>query len=227
MDDPQERLFGDDDPSPTPVDRRATSMRLGSGQPALLPLIASLVLLGIAVALLSPGLGSAGPPATATATPVSVAISRDRAVEIARARVQPEAKLRTVQHGRFADVYTRIGPANIAQAGDEVWAIQFDLQFVICPPNGDPCWSPQPGITTVIIDYYTGDWITNYADSQAQRKRTQPAQPISVRGSRLRLLSTWAPSFHETEAPALGGDRRLGGTTVELSARSEQRRPGR
>ena len=48
-----------------------------------------------------------------------------------------------------------------------VWAIEFSDDFVICPPDGSPCWSPRPATVTVYLDDLTGAFLesASYAPS--------------------------------------------------------------
>jgi hypothetical protein len=39
-----------------------------------------------------------------------------------------------------------------------VWFVRFwATSGPICPPNGSACQSSRPGVTTVVLDYYTGE----------------------------------------------------------------------
>jgi hypothetical protein len=88
-------------------------------------------------------------------------ISEQVAIQQAREHVTAEAALVSATAGRFGEVYhdDRFGPGYAIEADRLVWAITFAHEFVICPPDDSPCWSPRPGQTTVVLDYYTGDFL--------------------------------------------------------------------
>ena len=85
------------------------------------------------------------------------------AISRGREFVTPDATFVDARSGQFKDVYQneRLGP----QPGDEdrlVWAIDYQATYTICPPDGSPCFPPRPGVTTVILDFNTGAWITTF-----------------------------------------------------------------
>lgn len=108
------------------------------------------------------------PTATPAATPESTSapVSRDDAIALAQKVVVADATLQSAAFGRFADVYLN---SQIGQPGYEadrvVWAVEFESLYTICPPDGSACWTPRPGFTTVILDGYTGAWITTFSVS--------------------------------------------------------------
>lgn len=70
-------------------------------------------------------------------------ISETRAIEMAREHVRLDARLWATMAGRLIEVNGSLG-------------IQFDLPVEICPPPPHDCLEPRPGLSTVILDYYTG-----------------------------------------------------------------------
>jgi hypothetical protein len=99
-------------------------------------------------------------------------ISRDAAIAIAQQNVSPDVVLRTALAGPFGELVAafdhrprgQLDPGEPA-ADHWVWAVEWDAIFNICPPDpGSGCYQ-RPGVTTVVIDYATGEWITSYGYS--------------------------------------------------------------
>lgn len=96
-------------------------------------------------------------------------VSIDLAVARAKDRVSADAVLVGARAGRFRDVDTDSegvagngsgnGPVPEEQM---VWAVKFAAMFEICPPDGSACWSPRPGWTTVIVDFYSGEVLSSF-----------------------------------------------------------------
>jgi hypothetical protein len=88
-------------------------------------------------------------------------ISEHMAIQVAREHVTGDAALVSATGGRFGDVYhdSRIGLGYPIEGDRLVWAVTFAHEFVICAPDDSPCWSPRPGQTTVVLDYFTGDFL--------------------------------------------------------------------
>ena len=63
--------------------------------------------------------------------------------------------------GKYRDVFTipRAEDRYVDKPDRLVWAVTFNADFEICPPNGAPCWSPRPGQIQVILDYLTGEFL--------------------------------------------------------------------
>jgi hypothetical protein len=98
-------------------------------------------------------------------------ISVDQAIEIATEHVAPDAVLVSTSAGKYSEIhpfFDRVGPGSDVPSDRLVWAVVFQSEFEICPPNGSPCWSPRPGWTTVIVDYTTGEFIESAAYSPAR-----------------------------------------------------------
>lgn len=115
--------------------------------------------------------GRLDPPTAAASLPPS-SISPSAAEALARQDVRTSAVLVSVNAGRFADVYVpppnhSISPANPVHPDDLVWVVTFSGEFSICPPDGSPCSSPRPGITTVILDYVTGTFLESSGSAPA------------------------------------------------------------
>ena len=115
---------------------------------------------------------SAGPtesPAGLAAAP-PLGISEALAVQLARQHVSSDSVFVSASSGRFADVnhYDKMGSRGPKQANQQVWAVDFESLYTICPPGGSACYSPRPGFTTVILDEFTGDWITTFSYSPAE-----------------------------------------------------------
>jgi len=110
---------------------------------------------------------SAGPtesPAGLAAAP-PLGISEALAVQLARQHVSSDSVFVSASSGRFADVnhYAKMGSRGPKQANQQVWAVDFESLYTICPPGGSACYSPRPRFTTVILDEFTGDWITTFS----------------------------------------------------------------
>ncbi len=65
--------------------------------------------------------------------------------------------------GRYADLalipLDRMPSADLDQ---QVWAVTFEGDFVICPPTEPPpCWTPRPGTRRVFLDYATGEFLSS------------------------------------------------------------------
>lgn len=140
--------------------------------PSLLAIAVALIaVLGVTLLLGAPRSPAGAAGTTLSPLPLSPAVSggitESRAIELAQVIVTPESTLRSVSAGRFAEVYTndRMGPSSEGQAEQLVWAVRYESMYTICPPDGLPCWTPRPGTTTVILDYYTGSWITTFSYS--------------------------------------------------------------
>ncbi len=109
---------------------------------------------------------ASAPLSSPTAAPTGTAISQDAAIVLARKVVTTDSTFVSASFGRFADVYhnASLGP-DPGQEDMTVWAVEFESEYTICPPDGSACWTPRPGFTTVILDGYTGDWVTTFSYS--------------------------------------------------------------
>ena len=132
-------------------------------------IIAALLVIGLQ--LLAHASANVGAAASATfssptAAATNEAISQDAAIDLARKVVTSDSTFVSASFGRFADVYhnARLGP-DTGQENMIVWAVEFESDYTICPPASSTCWSPRPGFTTIILDGYTGDWITTLSYS--------------------------------------------------------------
>jgi hypothetical protein len=111
----------------------------------------------------APATAGATPPMTATALPSSP-VTAASAVAEAKTHVDATAVLVSARGGQFADVKAPgpavdSGPVDDLSSTRLVWAVTFSADFVICPPDGAPCWSPRPGTTIVYLDYLTGEYL--------------------------------------------------------------------
>lgn len=107
-----------------------------------------------------PGVPEAGASQTVTPAP-SGGIPKDSAIAIARQHVPADAVLVSAEAGAFATEVdsAKIGPGYPVAPDRLVWAVKYESDFTICPPDGSACWSPRPGWTTVILDFMTGDFL--------------------------------------------------------------------
>jgi hypothetical protein len=98
---------------------------------------------------------------TSPAFAASGGISASRAADLARSHVQDGAVFVSAVAGTYRDVFTIGHPADrhLDTPDRVVWAVTFNGEYEICPPNGAPCWSPRPGQTQVILDYTTGEFL--------------------------------------------------------------------
>ena len=165
-------------PEPRAISGRRALMRLASVIVAVLFVLSACAAPNAAVAP-SPAIAST-PSSTGTlaTTPESTPtpsmtpaltgapVSREDAIALAQKVVVADATLISAAFGRFADVYLN---SQIGQQGFEadrlVWAVEFESLYTICPPDGSACRTPRPGFTTVILDGYTGAWITTFSVS--------------------------------------------------------------
>lgn len=111
------------------------------------------------------GVFSGSVPSVTSSLPAG--IMESRAIEISKEFVTSDSVFSSASAGPFSDVYDddRMGPAAAMQADQLVWAVEYQSEYTICPPDGSGCWSPRPGYTTVILDYLSGDWITTFSYS--------------------------------------------------------------
>lgn len=88
-------------------------------------------------------------------------ISASAAAELARSHVGESAVFVSAVEGKYRDVFNVLpaGTRTLDQPDRLVWAVTFDGEYEICPPNGAPCWTPRPGQTQVILDYLTGEFL--------------------------------------------------------------------
>jgi len=96
--------------------------------------------------------------ATESPTAGPSGISRDLAIQLSSTAVPQDAVLVSAAAGRFADVYdtSNLASGYPVRPDQLVWAVKYESEFTICPPDGSPCWTPRPGWTTVILDFFTG-----------------------------------------------------------------------
>jgi hypothetical protein len=96
------------------------------------------------------------PPSKVTAATAATA---------AKSHVDPSAVLMSTVAGTYGETKaagpkgTNSGPVDDLAATRLVWAVTYSEEFVLCPPDGSPCWSPRPGTTIVYLDYATGDYL--------------------------------------------------------------------
>jgi len=167
--------------SAVPDDGAATVVRTQrrSSLPVGLLAILALVAVGLPIAAnvaSTPEKGAPAAPSGETAAPsVPVGslppggITEAEAVDLARAVVSKDAVLRGAKAGLFDSVrptQQRIGPDYPVRLDRPVWAVEFDDQFQICPPDGSECGSPRPGTTTVTIDYLSGEVLSTFGYSE-------------------------------------------------------------
>ena len=91
-------------------------------------------------------------------------ISEAQAIEISRSHT-----VMTTFASASVGAYRDLAPPGVgfgpSDAPDRlVWAVRFAGDMVICSPVGD-CSSPQPGVATVYLDYYTGAFVSSAAFS--------------------------------------------------------------
>lgn len=101
-----------------------------------------------------------------TAAALQPGLSEDEAIAIAREYVPADATHVSSRHGRHQEVY--VDPDEVLDevtANQQVWALGFESEFEICPPDGSDCIH-RPGTTTVILDYFTGNFISSYGLSR-------------------------------------------------------------
>ena len=90
-------------------------------------------------------------------------ITKDQAIELARHNVRETAVLQGATAGRFEAVRPPdqlLGPAFPVKPDRLVWAVAFSDEFELCAPDGSGCSSPRPGVSTVILDYNTGEFLS-------------------------------------------------------------------
>lgn len=158
-----------------------TNISIGNRARDVIVLIAGLAVLGLATLILvvatPPGpaapiaagaVSTATPSVTAAASPsLPPGIAESQARQIAGESAPSKAIHVSSEYGRYADVYRDPGEVLEEGLADRVvWAIGFQSIFEICPPDGSSCIE-RPGVTTVILDYVTGDWIASYGFSPA------------------------------------------------------------
>ena len=110
------------------------------------------------------------PPEPApTPTPVpSGGISRERAIELATAHSSARTFV-AAEAGHFGDL-TFLGPGSAIAADRWVWVVTFAGEVSVCPPAALPsagptptpavCSSPSEGKTTVMLDYFSGEFLS-------------------------------------------------------------------
>jgi hypothetical protein len=91
-------------------------------------------------------------------------LSQEIAVIAARRVVGPEARLISAQAGPAAEVPG--APVLRESPNRLIWAIQFERKIVVTPPTGAP-GSPELARTLVVLDFYTGEFITALTDTIA------------------------------------------------------------
>jgi hypothetical protein len=126
---------------------------------------AAALVLAVAV---GPGLHvvGAGSPATSPGAPTG-GLTRDQAIALVRKSYDGgSVKLGALifaDAGPFGQVTKdRILAGFGAEVGPDrlVWFVRFWAESgPICPPNGNACQSSRSGVTTLVIDYYTGDTL--------------------------------------------------------------------
>ncbi len=111
-----------------------------------------------ATAVRSP-VASTSPNATGSPLP-SGGISEARAIDLARNH-SSLATFVSASAGFFRDlnIDPHIGPGYPVSGDQTVWAVTFTGEETICGPDGT-CLSPRPGMTTVYLDYLTGDYLS-------------------------------------------------------------------
>jgi hypothetical protein len=100
-------------------------------------------------------------PAAGTLPPGG--ITRAAAENLAKEHVPAGAVVVDAAAGPFAEVYTppgnsRPGPDYPVKPTDIVWAVTFEQDIEICPPDGSSCSPPRPATTRVFLDYLTGEF---------------------------------------------------------------------
>ena len=163
----------DDGTVPVAGAKRRSSLPIG-----LLALLA-VVAFGLPIAAnvaRTPQIGASATPSGVTAAPTAPVgslppggITEEKAIDLARAAVTKDAVPRGAKAGLFDSVrppQQRRGPDDSVKPDQPVWAVEFDEQFQICPPDGSECGSPRPGTTTVILDYVSGEVLSTFGYSE-------------------------------------------------------------
>ncbi|MGD0121113.1 MAG: hypothetical protein ABSC46_00960 [Candidatus Limnocylindrales bacterium] len=146
---------------------------VGNWRPRRLPLagaliVATLVAAGAFIAIGPVRIGVGPQSCPPAATPVPGGLPRECAIELARAYQTNAGALVSVRSGRYGDLKA----VNWSQAVDPsrlVWVVEF-VAPPICvwgpptpPGSGSPapaaCFSYGPGISTVVMDLATGEFI--------------------------------------------------------------------
>jgi hypothetical protein len=174
------RALGEAIPDPT-LAPRLTKVRpdhvaqraiKGAGLMATLATFA--IVMVVAIAYLTHAVATGAPTGESASAPTGAipslppgGLAPDLAVQRARQSVASDAKLVSSVAGQFGAVYqdTRNDGAGSIDPGRLVWAVKFQSEFTICPPDGSACYSPRPGWTTVILDYTSGDFIGSFGYS--------------------------------------------------------------
>ena len=137
---------------------------------AILLLLAVAVLAGCSEPV-APGQSATPTPEPETSLPATT-ITPDEAARLAARALPADAVLRSVVARTSMTIVVPDGASpGVIPADGYVWAVTFDRTVVICPPPGpsgaNPCWSPRPGVSVVILDYLTGAFIQS--DTTASR----------------------------------------------------------
>jgi hypothetical protein len=106
------------------------------------------------------------------ASPPASPITRSQAIEVASAHVESGAKALSVTATTFGGLMcpapTESSPVDAGIASDRLlWAVAFTDVIAICPPDGGPCKSPRPAMTTVLLDYLTGEFLSSSTQAAA------------------------------------------------------------
>jgi hypothetical protein len=168
------------EPEESPVEAGQPDARAGAPQAAVrrkprrLRLVGALIvatlIAGCALIVLGPlGIGGGAPQACPpAATPVPGGILRDCAIQLARSYQGNAEALISVRSGRYGDLRDASWSQEI-DANRLVWVVEL-VAPPICvygpptpPGSGSPrpaaCFSYGPGISTVVLDFSTGEWL--------------------------------------------------------------------
>jgi hypothetical protein len=133
----------------------------------------ALLFIVAAFALSLGGIGGTGGPATSPrpSTLPTSGINEQLAVQLAQQYAPLNATAISAKAGAFGDVSPETSflpdQTTLARA---VWAVTFKVDFDVCPPpvpERTPTCQSQPGTTTVILDFNSGDFVASYGYAPA------------------------------------------------------------
>lgn len=150
-----------------------TRVRFAGTPGSALALISVFALLAVAIGVggqigrggAAPFVTESQPPSTASPS-VSPVPSGGIALAVAETLAGPHAplasRLISASAGPFSDY--AVGQSGPIAPNRLVWAVVFSSIATICPPSGSACLSPRPGTVTVVLDYYTGEFLASEGD---------------------------------------------------------------